>query len=273
MDNANIQGGVAMADKGSSDNGSSTSAAKSLNEQNWPGLLAITGLNIIAFAVVIGAVGPDPVQFSKLAAAWAVVLPAGVGLAMIRVLNGLISGKYKDRLVFFWNWQYPLPGFRAYTVYAKNDYRFTQDDVKNKLFAGPNEHEYKKITKNPKEQNAHWYKNVYHPMRDKPSVRQAELNFLFTRDCAAISFVMLFALGAAGYIVIKSTATWELYCGGLILQYLLVVLAARNYGIDTVTNAIAERLNNPAASDTGAHGAEQTESLIAVLEFANREPQ
>jgi hypothetical protein len=108
-----------MADKDTVDSGSKTSAAKSLNEQNWPGLLAISGLNIVVFAVVTGVVGPDPLQYSKLAEAWAAVLPAGVGLALIRVINGLISGNYKDRLVFPWHWKYPLPGFRAYSVYAK----------------------------------------------------------------------------------------------------------------------------------------------------------
>jgi hypothetical protein len=260
-----------MADKNPSDSGSNTSAAKSLNEQNWPGLLAISGLNIVVFAVVIGAIGPDPVQFSKLATAWAALLPVGVGLAMVRVLNGLISGKYKDRLVFPLNWQYPLPAFRAYTVYAKNDYRFSENDVKNKLFASAAD--YIRITQTPKDQNAHWYKNVFHPTRDKPSVRQAELNFLFTRDYAAISFIMLLALGTAGHIVIESTAIWELYCCGLIVQYLLVMLAARNYGADTVTNAIAERLNSPEVPANGTDGAEQAETLIAVLGFSDRESQ
>lgn len=240
-----------MAEKDNSDSGSKASAAKSLNEQNWPGLLAITGLNILVFAVVIGVVGPDPVQFSKLTTAWAVLLPAGVGLAMIRVINGLIRGKNKNRLVywelsqFLLKWKHPLPGSQAYTVYAKNDDRFSEADVKKKLLAGftgneeqKNKH-LKELMKSPEAQNDHWYGKVYAPMQDKPGVRQAEANFLFTRDYAAISFVMLFVLGAAGYFVMSSPATWGLYCCGLALQYLLVRHAARNYGIDTVTNAIA----------------------------------
>jgi hypothetical protein len=246
-----------MADKGNSDNGSNAGAAKSLNEQNWPGLLAITGLNILVFAVVIGVVGPDPVQFSKLATAWAVLLPAGVGLAMIRVINGLIRGKNKNRLVYWelrqfpLKWKYPLPGSQAYTVYAKNDDRFSEADVQKKLLAGftGDQKEKKKhleeLMKSAKEQNDHWYSKVYSPMQDKPAVQQAEANFLFTRDYAAISFVMLFVLGAAGYFVMSSPLTWSLYCCGLALQYLLVRHAARNYGIDTVTNAIAVWLQKP----------------------------
>jgi hypothetical protein len=107
----------------------SASAAKSLNEQNWPGLLAITALNVIVFAVAVG-VGPTP--FSKLTAAWAFLLPAGVGLALIRVINGLFPAKVKDCLVF-WKLQNPLPGSQAFSFYAANDDRFKIEDVKAKL--------------------------------------------------------------------------------------------------------------------------------------------
>src|SRR5580704_10281182 len=57
------RGGVAMADKDGSNGGQNASPAKSLNEQNWPGLLAITALNLVVFAVVLGT---DPAPFSKL---------------------------------------------------------------------------------------------------------------------------------------------------------------------------------------------------------------
>src|SRR5208282_4602204 len=246
-----------MADKDGADNGSNKSVAKSLNEQNWPGLLAITALNVIVFAVVVGA---DPIPFSKLATAWAFLLPAGVGLAMIRVINGLIDGKNKNRLVY-WKYQHPLPGSRAYTVYAKNDDRFTQDDVLKKLRDGlkgtetERNKEREKIMASPTKQNDRWYSEVYYPVQDKPAVQQAERNFLFTRDYTAISFVMLIVLGAAGYSVIDSTVKWGLYCGGLFLQYLLVRHAARNYGIETVTNAFAVWLQKHEATVVGKHGA------------------
>jgi hypothetical protein len=228
-----------------SDNGYNTNAAKSLNEQNWPGLLAITTLNLIVFAVVIGT---DPTPFSKLATAWAFLLPAGVGLAMIRVINGLIDTKTKHRLIF-WKWQHPLPGCEAYTVHAKNDERFTEIDVSRELGVSATE------MADPRKQNAHWYSKVFYPTQDKPAVQQAERNFLFTRDYTAISFIMFIALGVSGYFVINSASRWVLYSGGLILQYLLVRWAARNYGIETVTNAIAARLTELQPPISGTHGA------------------
>ena len=137
-----------MAGKDGSDNGSKTSAAKSLNEQNWPGLLAITALNFIVFVVVIGI---DPKSFSNQATAWAFLLPAGVGLAMIRVINGLVDAKTKDRLIF---WPHPLPGCEAYSVYAKKDDRFIDDDVFREL--GISQKELREMKKYPRKQNAHW---------------------------------------------------------------------------------------------------------------------
>jgi hypothetical protein len=262
-----------MANDDDSDSGSKASTAKSLNEENWPGLLAITALNLVVFAVVVG-VGPTP--FSDLATAWAFLLPAGVGLAMIRVINGLIDVKNKNRLVF-WKRENPLPGSQAYSVYAKNDDRFTYDDVIRKLYAGLKEKdeerelkdieeilelkEIKEIMENPSKQNAHWYSTVYHPNQDTPKVRQANRDFLFTCDYAAISFVTLIAFGIVGNLSIilagycyasssikHSISIGILYFAGLALQYGLALLAARNYAIATVTNALAAWLQAPAAS-------------------------
>jgi hypothetical protein len=234
-----------MTGKGSSDGGSNTSAAKSLNQQNQPSLWAVTLLNVIVFAVVMGV---DPTPFSKLADAWAFVLPAGFGLAVgwaiIIVINGLIDKTDKHRLVF-WKWNNSLPGSQAYTVYAKEDERFTQDDVLTKLRDGlkgteaERSKEYEEIMASPAKQNDRWYHEVFQPMQDKPAVQQAERNFLFACDYTAISFLMLIVFSAAGYFVINLPVIWGLYCGALVLQYLLVRWAARNYGIEAVKNAFA----------------------------------
>ena len=221
-----------MGKQDKSGDGDKSSESKSLNEQNWPGLLAITALNLIVFAAVSAI---DAAPYFKLAKAWGFLLPAGVGLAMIRVINGLINGKTKNRLVF-WKWKNPLPGCEAYTVYAKNDDRYTEADV-SRFYSASDDPEKWVV---PKDQNAHFYENIFLPMQNKPAVQQAERNFLFTRDYAAISFVMLISLGVAGYFVITADHNWVLYGLGLIVQFLLARTAARNYGIETVTNSIAQ---------------------------------
>jgi hypothetical protein len=232
-----------MAESGNPDSSKTPdrpSSGPSLNEQNWPGLLALTAFNLIVFGIVTAS---DPETYSKLATAWAFLLPAGVGLAMVRVINGLINAKNKDRLVF-WRWRDPLPGSQAFTVYARDDDRFTWEDVArklNQLGVDP------KNLEDPKKQNAYWYSEVFFPLQDRPAVQQAARNFLFTRDYTAISVVMLLALGIAGYVVIVSPLWWGLYCGGLFLQYLLVRWAARNYGIEMVKNAFATWCHIPVA--------------------------
>jgi hypothetical protein len=223
-----------MADKDKLDDGAKTDGSKSLNEQNWPGLLAITALNLIIFGVVTAI---DPKPYSTLSTAWGFLLPAGVGLAMIRVVNGLFNEKDKNRLVF-WKWQNPLPGCEAYTVHAESDDRYDRDDVLRIFHPDKDD---PANWKDPKKQNAHWLNNIFYPMQNRPAVQQAHRNFLFTRDYAAISFVTIFLLGAAAYFV--APARWALYGGGLIAQYLLVRWAARNYGIETVTDSIAQAVN------------------------------
>jgi hypothetical protein len=227
-----------MADKDGSNRGQNASPAKSLNEQNWPGLLAITALNLVVFAVVLGT---DPAPFSKLTTSWAFLLPSGVGLAMIRVINGLVDPRTKHRLVFWrwWRpartWRHPLPACEAYSVYAQDDDRFDIADCPELVISAAE-------MANPKMQNDRWYEDVYYTTQDKPAVQQASRNFLFTCDYTAISFVMLIALGPAGYFILTSSSSWKAYVGGLIVQYFLVRLAARHYGIEIVTNAFAARI-------------------------------
>src|SRR5947209_14439456 len=136
------------------------SGGKSLNEQNWPGLLAITAFNLVVFAVVIAT---EPKWLSDLATAWAFMLPAGVGLAMIRVVNGLITAKNKNRLVS-WNWAHPLPASYFLSVHAKNDDRFSEIKVTNKL---------RELGLNPEalkddhaEQNRYWYGKIFMPLQE-----------------------------------------------------------------------------------------------------------
>jgi hypothetical protein len=248
-----------MAKQDKSGDGDKSSESKSLNEQNWPGLLAITALNLIVFAAVSAI---DAAPYAKLAKAWGFLLPAGVGLAMIRVINGLINGKAKNRLVF-WKWKNPLPGCEAYTVYAKNDDRYTEAEVLRIFHPDSDDPE---TLKDPNKQNAHFYKNIFLPMQNKPAVQQAERNFLFTRDYAAISFVMLVSLGVAGYFVITADHNWVLYSLGLIVQFLLARTAARNYGIETVTDSIAQAVNAKEHEST-APAAVPTDTLAGTTRW------
>jgi hypothetical protein len=222
--------------------------AKPLNEQNWPRLAAVVGVNIVIFGVLTAL---DPTPLLDLAKPWKFLLPAGASLALISVLNGLLRGNAKARLVFP-ELKIPLPGSEAYTVHAKNDPRFTEAEVL--AIFNPDA----ATLADPQRQNAHWYANVFQPLQDRPAVLQAEQNFLFRRDYAAFSVMMLVVLGGAGYFLITPVLKWLGYCAFLLVQYVLVALAARHSAVETVTNAFAQAVSTKKLETTAASRVDNT---------------
>jgi len=196
---------------------------KSINEGNWPSLLAIILANLGAFAVVVRL----NIDFSDALKRLDLLLPASVGLVIVSVVNGLVPAMYKNRLTFL-RWNHPLPGCQARKVAIQDD------RIDDKALQ-----KHKPIPTDPKEQNAYWYA-LYSKISDLPSVIQANRNFLLTRDYAAISFMMIFVLGlAAAWMIPDKPGIVTQYVSGLVIQCALVRWAARNYGIEVVSNVLA----------------------------------
>ncbi len=151
-----------------------------------------------------------------------------VPLATI-VLNGLLGDTAKARLVF-WRWRCPLPGCRAFSRHMHNDPRIDCDALTAK---------HGKLPRAAKEQNALWYQ-MYRAHADKLTVLHAHRMYLLTRDMAGLSaiFAVAFLAGA-----LFSPASWKTvagYGGFLVLQYVALAMAARNYGVRFVTNVLTE---------------------------------
>jgi hypothetical protein len=239
---------------------------KSLNEQNMPGLLALTGLNLAVFAVLASIEASKLTGWTK---AWALLLPAGIGLAMIRVVNGQFNSRQKAFLVF-WKWTHQYPASEAFTVHVPNDERLAgMTDLADKLglpalpgTAG--------ASADPANQESVWY-GIYRSVETAPQVSQANRNFLFTRDYAAISFLMMVLLGIAGLFVISPLRAAVFYLVGLVIQYLLVRHAACNYGVELVTNAIAFKATQKPAPAQGHTGKEDA-TKKAAAEAAAKDP-
>lgn len=156
------------------------------------------------------------------------VLPAGIGLAFVSLLNAQISSETKARIIFL-RWQDPLPGSQAFTRYMNTDSRVDITALKEKY--GP-------LPTDSRMQNAVWYK-LYKSVEEHPSVTQAHRKFLFTRDYACLSLMMIVLLGAAGFFQSPSSKTAVGYFVLLILQFLLASRAARIHGRQFVTNVLA----------------------------------
>ena len=153
------------------------------------------------------------------------------------VLSNFLPNAVKHRLVYF-RYQNVLSGHRCRRI-CKKDPRLPSADLERRwpmLFLRDMKQS---------EQNSHWYKEIYRPVRNEPEVAQAHRSFLLFRDAAAGLFVLLFGLllwrTASEVVALPSMSTWSV----VILAGVVVCLcqAARQSGDRVVANAVAARLN------------------------------
>ncbi len=148
---------------------------------------------------------------------------------IVIILSGVLGETMKARLVF-WRWQNPLPGCRAFSALVHSDPRI---DVK--ILAAKQG----KFPRSPSAQNSLWYK-LYREHKTKPMVWSSHQVYLLTRDLTAIAacFAILFSAGAA--LALVSFKTWMGYSVILIVQYVIIASAARNYGNRFVLNVLCD---------------------------------
>lgn len=156
------------------------------------------------------------------------IIAACIPIVVI-VLNGVLSDMMKARLVF-WRWLNPLPGCRAFSVLMESDPR-----INVKVLAA----KHGRFPRSPSAQNALWYK-LYREHKLKPMVWSVHRVYLLTRDLTTIAacFVVLFSAGAA--VASVDWKTWTVYAAMLLLQYVIVARAARNYGNSFVLDVLCE---------------------------------
>jgi hypothetical protein len=200
---------------------------KSLKNQNTPRLFFVVAANVLVFTAIV--FGVEWIQAdSEVLSRISTMLPLGLALVFVGVVNAIIGPKAKARLVF-WRWDHPLPGSEAFTRYAHEDHRVDLVELEKKY--GP-------LPDDPSRQNNLWYK-LYQTVQNEPSVIQAHKEFLFCRDYTALSLYMLAGFGAVGFIMLESNTISAGYFILLLLQYLLAISAARNHGRSLVTNVLA----------------------------------
>ena len=159
--------------------------AVSLKDLNRVPLASVLALNAALYVIVtntsldLWGIWPDN-STSALAPA---ILAAVTG-----VLNSQIDHDNKARLVF-WRWSHPLPGTRAFSVYMHEDPRVDREVLTQRY--GP-------LPAEPEKQNALWFK-WYREYRDEPETRQVHREYLFARDWASISLLMLAGFSPAAF--------------------------------------------------------------------------
>jgi hypothetical protein len=153
---------------------------------------------------------------------------------MVGVLNALFSPTAKAQIVFL-RWSDPLPGSRAFSKLVKTDSRIDVKKLKAKVGTFPTA---------PKRQNALWY-SLYKSIEDDPAVSTAHKNYLLTRDYAIFAALSVPILGCLAFVQFPTSTMALSYTGFLIVQFVLVVRAARTHGSRFVTTVLARKSAEP----------------------------
>ncbi len=147
---------------------------------------------------------------------------------VVLLLNPLLPSSFKAVLIF-WRLHDVLPGHRAFSKYALVDSRIDLAKLKKNVGAFPTD---------PKEQNSKWY-GLFKKVESDPSIQQVHRQFLLLRDLAALSLLLLAAIGlafAVGAIDSTHASSAALL---FLVQYLLSAIGARLQGVGFVTSVLA----------------------------------
>lgn len=199
-----------------------------LKDQVRPALIWVLVVNFLVFVAIVTA---QHLRIDDIALDSGLVerlVPAGVAVILCGVLVDQIGPITKARLVFL-RWSDPLPGSRAFTELAALDPRVNLKPI----FELTEGH-----TMSPREQNALWY-NLYKEHEESVSVIEAHRSYLFSRDYAALSFLMLVIFGSLAILFCPNVWNAMIYVTLLIAQFLVVRRAAAVAGHRMVTNVLA----------------------------------
>ncbi len=169
-------------------------------------------------------------DWAGLAAQWAALLPAGLGLIVVGVLNAQADAISKARLVFM-RWHDPLPASEAFTRLAPSDPRIDLAALERKF--GP-------LPTDAKGQNALWYR-LYKSIEGDAAVEHAHREYLFTRDFHFLAALMLIGLGVLAIATFVGVGKTLLYLAILAIQLLMTGQAARNHGRRLVCTVLARK--------------------------------
>ncbi len=156
------------------------------------------------------------------------IIPAAFLVVAVGVINAFFSPTAKARLVFL-RWNHPLPGSRAFSKLAKTDTRIDLNKLRAKIGAFP---------KAPGRQNAVWY-SLYKAIENDPAVSQVHKSYLLTRDYTVFAALFVPILGGLALAQFPSSTMALSYLGSLVVQFVLVVRAARTHGFRFVTTVLA----------------------------------
>lgn len=158
-------------------------------------------------------------------APWAIA----VAPIIVLVLNGLLPSGAKAT-VLFWRLHNPLPGCRAFSHHGPGDLRVDMQAIAAAW--GP-------LPTDPVDQNRLWYR-IYKSVESRQSVLDAHSSYLLARDIAVAALLALIVFAPVTLAVSGWNLGSVIYASFMALQYMLIMVAGRNYGNRFVCNVLAE---------------------------------
>lgn len=211
----------------------------SLKEVNLPMLRGMVIVNAVFCLMMILGV---EVGFESLGDKFNDVLKSALLIAVASLATYLISEVIPDNIkaaIVFLRFRNPLPGCRAFSVYAVRDPR-----VGAKGLAQLSK-KHGELPSRPMDQNYLWYRILKSWEGKAPHILENHRVFLLARDAASIAAVLT-VLVAASILAVDTVAVRPWWLVGLLLgEFLIANLAARSLGISLVKNVLAEEARAP----------------------------
>lgn len=203
--------------------------AKSLKDQNKPALYTLVAVNLIVFYALLQGVDLLSDEPLELLQQLQKMMPAGLGVCLIGILNALVEAETKAKIVFLRR-SNPLPGSRAFNPeMLSKDSRIDPQRLADKHGAFPDA---------PQQQNSLWYR-IYKTHGEDTSVVEAHKSFLFTRDYAVLCLLMMVCFVPLAFWQLALTSIALMYGVAMVVQFAMVMIAARNNGNRFVLTVLA----------------------------------
>jgi hypothetical protein len=152
------------------------------------------------------------------------------------VLNGVLPVHIKETFVF-WRIKNVLPGTRIFTKLMYKDPRVNVENLINR---------YGNLPESPTEQNSLWYQ-IYLKHDKDTRIMELQKSYLLSRDLTSLSIIFLIIFTVTILSIRTLDKSINYYIIYLVLQYLVVKIAANAYGNRFVNNVIAIESNNSEA--------------------------
>lgn len=207
---------------------------KSLKSANQPKLIAFVVVNLVLAGIALAghekvvSLLRDGMKGDWALLARVVCLPA-VGSLAVGLLGWLVPREWKEVLVFWRLGPERLPSSEAFTKIAPNDPRIDMRQLSARVGSLPSD---------SAQQNTVWY-SVYRKHSKEAAVNDANSAYLLYRDMAALTPILLLTAIPLGLAVGASAVRTVGLLIGVCVEFLLIVVAARNGGLRLVANVLA----------------------------------